>query len=793
MNERARSRLIQLFLLASITSAILYWRFPDFFQHGNHWVIEPWGDGYQAYHAFLYHVEHDSTYSHYEGMNYPFGDHVIPGNCQPILGNVLKLLGLEDYALGVMHFSMLVSILLCAVFLFLILARLGLPAWVSIPAAIGITLLAPQIHRMSTHYGLAHPEVIPLVFYCLLRWEEREDWRWALALGLVNWIYPQIHFYFFAIIAFAITGYWGFRWICRRDWKRLPKYAAHYALAVILPFIYFNWSMNWGDPVTDRSALPWGFFNYRAYPGGILTSPFEPHWKWLGEQVLRIKSYDFEARNYIGLTAMVGLATLLTGLVKRRFHRSILFPPPKTRSDGGDSSIPPTPQRGLGSSLTPISGVVRPNEASPVSTSWFQYTLLSATAILIFAFGIPFILPGLEDWLNYTGPIRQFRSIGRFAWVFYYAANILAFFVIYRSLGKKSWVMVFPLLLLLFEAYWYLREKDLRLDPIEDYEPGNRFTDIREINYDHYQALLPIPYFNLGSDQFWWDISGLVAQKSETVSIQTGLPLSGSHLTRTSRSQTLKQLQLVTEPYRLPAILADFPNEKPLLMAWDSIRHHQFGQDFLHLLDGALLLYEKKEFRLYELPLESFRERLDTRIATIRTRMEKDSLYERDGWQLSDSSAAFVFQSFDHQKSANAYLGGGGFQGKMSDWNILFEGPLPAGEQKELVVSAWMFIDADLNARTDMEIQVFDPQSGTIKQSWHQQVRERVKVFDSNGWALIEWPINLEQTGLQIRWIFQNTTLGQQPIYLDELLIRPIGVDLYKNLGTSIWHNNRHY
>ncbi len=778
MNTQTKSILIQLFLLTTFTAAFLCWRFPDFFQYGNSRVIEPWGDGYQAYHAFLYHVQHDSTYAHYEGMNYPYGDHVIPGNCQPILGNVLKLLGLGDYALGVMHFSMLVSILLCAVFLFLILARLGLPAWISIPAAIGITLLAPQIHRMSTHYGLAHPEVIPVVFYCLMRWEEDEDWRWAVALGVVNWIYPQIHFYFFAVIAFAITGYWGVRWIWRRDWKRLPKYALHYGIAVIIPFVYFNWTMNWGDPVTDRSALPWGFFNYRAYPGGLLTSPFEPHWKWLGEHALRIKTYDFEARNYIGLTAIAGLAVLFSTRVKRLFQpRSPATP---------DSRIPALPAGRLESSNPRIL-------ESSTSAEWLKYTVLSATAILLFSFGIPFIIPGLEDWLNYTGPIRQFRSIGRFAWIFYYASNIIALAALYRYFGKRSWVMAFPLILLLSEAYWYNTDKDLRLDPIEDYEPGRRFTDIREINYADYQALLPIPYFNLGSDQFWWDISGLVAQKSETISIQTGLPLSGSHLTRTSRSQTLKQLQLVTEPYRLPAILADFPNQKPLLMAWDSIRHNQFGQDFLHLLDGAVLLYEKKEFRLYELPLESFRERLESRIAGIRTRMETDSLTARDGWLLSDSSAAFVFQSFDDKKSVHPYLGGGAFEGKMSDWNVLFEGPTPAGDQKDLVFSAWMFIDADLNARTDMEIQVFDPQSGEVRQSWRRQVRECVKVFDSNGWALIEWPVSPDQAGLSVRWVFQNTTLGDQPVYLDELLIRPAGLDLYKNPGTGVWHNNRHY
>ncbi len=748
---------LSLVILVALTSAAVLWRFPDYFEYGNSRVIEPWGDGYQAYHAYLYHIKNDTTYSHYAGMNYPFGDHVIPGNCQPLLSNAVKFLGLEHYALGIMHFSMLVSILLAAVFLWLIFMRLGLPGWVSVAAAIGIAFLSPQIHRMSTHYGLAHPEVVPVVFYLLLRWEEREDWRWALGLGLSIFIFAQIHFYFFAIMAFTITGYMGIRWLWRRDWKRLLRYALHYGLAVLLPFVFFSWWMNAGDPVNDRSGLPWGFFNYRAYPGGLLYSPFEPHWKWLGEHMLKLRHFDFEARNYIGLTAIAGLVLLVVALAKRRFD------------------------------------TVMPAEQPVDRRQWMIYTLVASAAILIFAFGVPFIIPGLEGLLNHTGPIRQFRSIGRFAWVFYYAVNIAAITAIYRVWGKKPLMMALPLAVLLFEAHAFAWDKDLRLDPIEEYEPGKRFTDLKEVNFAAYQSILPIPYFNLGSDQFWWDISGLVAQKSETISIQTGLPLSGSHLTRTSRSQTLKQLQLVTEPYRLPAILSDFPNKKPLLMAWDTIRHADFGQDFRHLLDGALLLYEKKEFRLYELPLESFQERINRKIASIQSSMSGDALSARDGWLLSDSTARFVYRSFDDKPSDHPYSGAGGFKGIMNELSTLYDGPLPGDSAQAYVFSAWMYIDGDLNTRSDMEIQLYNPTSGEVRQSARSQVKDKVKVFDTNGWALIEWPVRAEQPGSAIRWTFLNKDLGKNELLLDELLIRPAGLDVYKQLEKGVWWNDRYY
>ena len=76
-----------LLLLSVIMLLLMWWRLPDYFTLGQQKFIEPWGDGYKAYHAIFYHVEHDSTYSHFEGMNYPYGEHVVPGACQPLLSN----------------------------------------------------------------------------------------------------------------------------------------------------------------------------------------------------------------------------------------------------------------------------------------------------------------------------------------------------------------------------------------------------------------------------------------------------------------------------------------------------------------------------------------------------------------------------------------------------------------------------------------------------------------------------------------------------------------------------------
>ncbi|MCB0636393.1 MAG: hypothetical protein KDC54_07230, partial [Lewinella sp.] len=296
---------------------LLFLRFPDFFQYGNSRVIEPWGDGYKTYHAYLYHIRHDSTLSHFAGMNYPYGEHVVPGDCEPVLSNGVKLLqrigwsSAPDYALGMLHFSLLFGVLLSGLFLFLTFRRLELPVWYAALVAIGLTFLAPQVLRLISHYGLARLEVLPILFYLLLRYEQQPHWRWGLWMGVVVWIYAGIHFYFFAIAAFLIFGYFALRWLLRRDWPRTLTYLAHGSLALLLPLLFYYWWMIYSDPVTDRNPVPWGFYAYRAHWEGLFTHLGIPHWRWFNEAGVKIRTLDPEAQNYIGTVAAVFIVVAL--------------------------------------------------------------------------------------------------------------------------------------------------------------------------------------------------------------------------------------------------------------------------------------------------------------------------------------------------------------------------------------------------------------------------------------------------------------------------------------------------
>jgi len=64
------------------------------------WVLygaqfETWGnqipgtgeDGAKNYYTVAYHIEHDSSYTWFNGMNYPYGEHAVYTDNQPLVSN----------------------------------------------------------------------------------------------------------------------------------------------------------------------------------------------------------------------------------------------------------------------------------------------------------------------------------------------------------------------------------------------------------------------------------------------------------------------------------------------------------------------------------------------------------------------------------------------------------------------------------------------------------------------------------------------------------------------------------
>jgi hypothetical protein len=453
-----------------------------------------------------------------------------------------------------------------------------LPDWYAIVVANALTFLAPQNLRFGPHLGLAPPFVIPAILYGLILLEKKPKISISIYLSLVLFLTAMLHFYFFAIGTMMIGLYYVFSSIRHLNLKWVYVNFPYYIGAIVPPTAFFLFWMILKDPIADRPSKPLGFLLYRSKWEGIFLFPKIPFWDWVDHNIIKIENVEFEGWAYVGLVAGIfTLSTLIFWFLRR-------------------CKLPLLPYIGEG------------NEK-------YAYPMLGTGVVIAFiACGVPFNIKGLAFLLDYTGPLRQFRSIGRFAWVFYFVLNIIAFTSIYNRFIKLNRHVVrliaFTIVLgiLTYEAWVFSYTKYMfsQVKEVENLQPGKKFTDIPEIDYADFQAILPIPYINIGNNNFAAVGNGNIIQYSMVMSAQTGLPITGAMLTRTSTSQTFKQMQLVSKPFQHPIILDEYPNKKPLLLLVSNDLSKDDSLLYSHLFLDQKILYESKLWRLYRLELENF-------------------------------------------------------------------------------------------------------------------------------------------------------------------------------------------
>jgi hypothetical protein len=733
---------------------------------------EPYRDGIKTYLNVTYHAKFDSTFTWFGGMNYPYPEHIVAATELPGVCIAVKLLHnwfpkLTDYSFGIVHLVLLFSMLGCALLLYLIFTKLGMPAWFSLIVAIGLTFLAPQNMRFGAHSGLAPPFVLPAVIYGLLRYEKDGDkWTTSLFLALVVIVSSLMHFYFFAMTTLLISGYFFFSFILNFDKKRLAQWLPHYAVMIFVPFLLFYFWMIANDPVSDRSAKPWGFLHYRAKWESLFTSLHLPLYQWIDKHIIKIETTDFEGWSYVG---MVAGAFVLAGSARWLFSKF----------------------------KKPLLDFFTPEERR------FYYPLLFAgIGFALFACAQPFAIKGLEHWLEYAGPLRQFRSTGRFGWGFYFAINIIAFAGFYRLISQHKKLIVRALWHILLlgvlccEAWAFANSPfmydDKRLVQVEELVPGKRFTDLPGIEWSKYQAVLPVPYYFIGSNNFDAQGGAMAVQKSLILSTQTGLPSAGAMLTRASRRQCFDQNQLMGEPYRVPEIFKDYKSAKPLLLLYSKHLSDDDRRHYDHLLQETRLLHETKDWALYEMELAAFGRRIEKRQSAVLKTLERDSLRRFGRIFSTDSVENFTLQSFDDRSSRQVYLGKGAYEGILGNPNLVFKGKIPRSQPGAYRLLAWVWADDDLYNQIYMRIREKDEQGNVRKESAFG-VQFQALVFDPNGWILVDCPFDLQAGDSVLEVELQSFEPDKRPLWVDELLIKPAPVSLYRLEADLLWQDNRYW
>jgi len=751
-------------------------------------------DGLQAYYGAIYHVKYDTSYWHMNGMNYPYGEQVFFTGCQPFITNIIKLISevvdISDFTVGIINLVMISSVFFCIFCLYWIFQHLRLSFWYSSIAAVGITFLSPQIFRLACHYSLTYQFAIPLFLLLLLKFAQTPSIKKSILISLLVFFMAGTHFYFFGFFAILSTFYWAVLFFSKKITSGNIKFTClHVFVQLVLPYLIFQGLIYLIDDAPDRTGYPWGYLTYIANLAGV----FYPSGKLFYETffasfILPEYTYTMEGVAYVGLVALLVFVLLILILIKKvliiqYFAQSKLMQLLK---------VPISNTISLPSELKKLIKVTD----NKILNAFCWASVLA----LVLSFGYPFRIKGYEHWLDYIGLFRQMRGIARISWIFYYVINIIAFYKIYQWVSNKKaiWkncVLVIALFLVCYDAYYnsYQMEQALsnpiaRLADKENLSSENQW--LNELKPNKYQAIITLPYFHVGSENLWMIHAPAIMGDVYITSLKTGLPTTSSLMSRTSLSQTFKNIQLIIEPYRKLEIVNDFKNKKPFLVL---VRENELNTDEKKLLILCTKIKTTPLFDIYELPFEKIENISEGLHQTALISFNKNKTYNIEGFNYTDSMKTFMYNSYYQKPDQNYY------EGKIKDYNLLFYDIVPNSkneQEQEYTISFWMDnFTEDLYPRTTCVFECISDSTGVSYNREELAMWERVRVIQNNK-ALIEGRIKIknkkDRLGITI-W-HNNISNDKKMFRADQLLIKPIKDTIYKITDQhSIMVNNRIY
>lgn len=737
--------------------------------HANTTYFGTTGDGMQNYYASLYHVKYDDSYFFQKCMNYPYGENVFFTGCQPLLTAPLKLFGLYSITLGVINLTMLLSIVLSAIFIYLIFRELEVPYLYAALCATAIAYLSPQMIRLFAHYTLTYQFAIPAFIYFLMRFYKTPSMKKSIVIACLTFYMATTHLYFFGFFALLAGFYWAVLFCLRKEnFRNLWFCIKHFSLQIVIPFVLFQLIIATVNDVHDRTNAPWGILEYKTNWTGVFY-PFQKYYEFI-PQKLGIDPQTInssEGRQFAGL-----LATLFFIIVILKFVFNILrFKITKAFSLTGNLLI--------------------------------DIFLWCSVAALLYSFGYPFIF-NHEDWLNHVGILRQMRGIARFAWLFYYVMNIAAVYLLYlfvRNLRFK-WIkyacMSLALLILSIDAFssigsynGLLSNKVLELNDRKNKAWQN--VIFKTFEPEKYQAILALPFFHIGSENIGLEPEHKTFLYAFIFSLKTGLPMLNNASSRTSMSQTANELAVVLEKTTEPLlILKDLKNRKPLLLLVnpDKVRIEE-----KKLVDLATPVgYYTNGFQLYSLSLEAL-ETFGKKLYHEVDEQSKNAFpLANSNYMASDSVVRFVANSFDDHASKKSFKGTGAYYSTFRMYSDLYWDSLPnfKGTGK-YTVSFWMYnIKKDETPRLTLALEVKGKEGNFVDNYW-TTANQKLQSISGN-WALIETDVTVNEPTDKLKLtLFNFNSTKDDTLIVDELMIRPAGYDVYKRTEEFVFKNNRYY
>ncbi len=667
------------------------------------------GDGYKNYFAFAWQYKHEDGLF-FRGMQYPYGDMLAYADGQPLVTMIciaLKKIGIDlsGYELLIVQGLPILSMAVAFYLLHKIIRHYGIPNWWSIITVIACVMLSPQIFRFNAHFALAYLFCFPSIWYLYIRYDSKRMSAipYAALSTALLFFYAYLHPYHLLIGSSFLVGLFLVS-LC------FKKFQWTVLTAGLLPIILYLLADGIIDPYSDRPQNPWGAWHYKTEISDLL--PFYGWFSELFSSTVSLRTSYNEGYSYLGIFM---------------FLFPILFIYKKSRKTKSSIAYPGFP----------------------------NIAILSTLLLLLFSMGIHILITDhkILDWISM---LKQFRALGRFAWPYYYVGFIslsIFSFRIIRSIDNRVYRL---LLFTLIMAMWFMDglsyAKQFRKN-MHKYKAPNELYENKEVSnaigdsvdISDYQAILPLPVSMEGAEKVTPADNWFTKTQGIPYAYQSGLPIIGAYMSRTSLSRILKQYQLGSSNYVDKEIIDDLPNTKKII----TLIAKEDAEIYKDIAQNSTYLGDTEFVNIYSTSIASLSE-----INYIK----KDSLTE---------STSPVY--YDNYKTDNT-------EGLLSKGNLYVDGTVTladidmvSDQSDTLTLSTWYRIDADHSSVPQFHITITDDKQNTVSDI-HYRDLDMKKMEVINNWVQIKRDVILPSNSYKLKW-----TVTAEKLYIDHTLITEQG------------------
>ena len=694
--------------------------------------------------------------TNFEGFNYPYGENLLYTDCHPILVSILKPLNdifpsISSYSIGILNMFMLLSFILTASVLQRLLEEIKVHGLSAILGSWAILILAPQVFRLQGHFALSYSFVIPLCFLWLLRFmQSKKSNNYILKLTLINAFFLFVHAYLGIISISILLAFFLINLIHKPSINKKMIWLLASSFLSMIPFLVVKLL---SDSHRFRTNNPYGFFEYYA----DIDTVFLPHTGPLKSYLMNLLptfTQTWEGLSYVGAGTIVLLPFMLI-----QFYNNY-----------------------------------RQNEVTVL-----HQIVLASILLLLFSFGMPFRF-GLEGMVDSVPILKQFRAIGRFSWVFYFAISVTAIYFMNQlaakipsRVGRVAAILSLPALMIIEGTPYHIAlgkgiTKEQNNFKLAKLNPD--FTElINSIDPSQFQSIIPIPFYHIGSENHEKEASNKTYLNSILLSYHTSLPLTSSYLSRVSITESKNAMQFFAPNHYTKGIQSDLPSELPFIVFWNT--DEKLTTEEENLLSKVNWIIEKESNKIGSLPYSTV---FENSVQNLLIEFSKDSsLIKKGNYYVSDFSKKFYNSKFNTKEDSTLFRGEKSLLVDQQKRNKLFEiktAELDANQLYE--ASVWLSNSSENSGQDDLNHLTFKleekDKNNEIIHTAEKSVMSSFIHFEN--WTLSHFNFTPKSPSSLLEFSIVGNSPQANTSYAASFLIRDTELNVFKILKGERDHPN---